>query len=101
MLCSLGFSPRIQKPIRQRKHENIVHSVIMDTKKDTLKWFEEISFRNIKHLTKVKIWGQFGFCPPYTNLQQRFKILNGNLNPLTFYQDLDSLSLTYIKKSLS
>jgi hypothetical protein len=78
-----------------------MHSVVIDPRSDILKWIREISFRNSKHATKVKIWKQFGFCPPYTTLQQRTNILNGNLNLLTVYEGLSNLSLTYIKKYLS
>jgi len=101
ILTNLGFHSRIQKPIKQRKNEYPMHSVIIDSKSDILKWIREIGFRNIKHATKVKIWMKFGFCPPYTSLQQRFNILNDNLNPITFYQGHDNLSLNYIKKYLS
>ena len=87
MLTNLGFHPRIQKPIKQRKNEYAMHSVIMDSKKDILKWIQNIGFRNLKHATKAKIWEKFGFCPPNTTLKQRLDILENRLNPLQFYPD--------------
>ncbi|MBL7055508.1 hypothetical protein ISS07_01195 [Candidatus Woesearchaeota archaeon] len=86
MLLDLGFSPRIQKPIQQRKNELPMHSVVMDTKKDVLKWLKEIGFRNLKHNTKVEIWEKFGFCPPKTTLKERRLILENELDPISFYQ---------------
>ena len=97
LLCGLDFSPRIQKSIQQRKNEYSMHSVVLDRRKDVLKWLENIGFRNMKHLTKAQIWRKFGFCPPYTTLQERLKILNGTLNPLLFYPK-SSKSLASIKR---
>jgi len=99
MLLSLGFYPRIQKPVRQRKNEYVMHSVIMDTRKDVNKWTREIGFRSIKHRSKVLIWKKFGFCPPKTTLYERLKILNGKINPLVCYSDTSNLSLVDLKKS--
>jgi len=87
MLLELGFSPRLYKPRKQKKNENYIYSVVLDTNKDTQKWIEEIGFKNLKHLTKVKVWKRFGFCPPFTTLNQRLMILKGRLNPFSFYQN--------------
>lgn len=85
ILTSLGYAPRLYKPRKQRSRENYIYSVVLDLKQDTLKWITDIGFKNVKHQTKVEIWKRYGFCPPYTKLKQRFKILKGELNPLTFY----------------
>ncbi len=99
MLLDLGFSPRIQKPIQQRKNELPIHSVVLDTKKDILKWLREVGFRNFKHKTKVEIWEKFGFCPPNTNLETRLKILSNKINPLVFYKGYSKEQLeTFLKQ---
>lgn len=96
MLVSLGFSPRWCKPYKHKKNEHTMYSLVLDTITDTKKWFEQIGFRNQKHLTKVSVWMKYGFCPPYTTLKQRLKILNGNLDPLTFYPQYPDLSRNQI-----
>ena len=101
ILLDLGFHSRIQKPIKQRKNEYAMHSVIIDSRTDILKWIKDIGFRNPKHYTKVKIWKKFGFCPPYTTLYERTKILNRRLNPAMFYQEFKDLSLEHIEDTLS
>ncbi len=101
ILMDLGFHSRIQKPIKQRKNEYTMHSVIIDSRNDILKWIKDIGFRNSKHYTKVKIWKKFGFCPPYTTLYERLKILNRRLNPAIFYQKFKDLSSKHIEDTLS
>ena len=53
---------------------HIAHAITKDLKK----WFELIGFSNSKHNTKVEIWKKFGYCPPYTKLEERKKILSTN-----------------------
>lgn len=101
MLSDLGFTPRLYFPRKQKINENTMYPLVLDTKKDTEKWIEEISFRSTKHLTKIKIWKKFGFCPPHTNLQERSMILKNKLNPLSFYPQYKDLSLNYVKNRLS
>lgn len=100
LLCYLGFSPRIRKPAKQKINENMMFGVVLHRKNDTKRWIEEIGFKNLKHLTKVHLWKKFGFCPPNTNLNQRIKMLKGELNPLTFYPSYSHLSLNQIKEKL-
>lgn len=54
-------------------------------KKNLKKWMDLIGFNNPKHLTKYQIWKKFGFCPPYTNIIERRKILKGEINPYSYY----------------
>ncbi|MBW2986572.1 hypothetical protein KY333_04350 [Candidatus Woesearchaeota archaeon] len=100
MLSDLGYSPRLYAPRKQRKNERFMHAVVLDTKKDTKKWVQEIGFRNMKHLTKIKIWQKFGFCPPHTTLKERQRILKNELNPTSFYTSHQINSLNQIKNKL-
>lgn len=50
------------------------------------KWFEVIGFSNSVQITKFEIWCKFGYCPPHTTLEQRKAILNGLLDPESFYK---------------
>lgn len=50
------------------------------------KWFEEIDSKNPKHITKYLMWGKFGFCPPYTKLNERMKMLKKEVSPYSYYK---------------
>ncbi len=49
------------------------------------KWFQIIGSKNPKHITKYLIWGQYGFIPPHTCLEQRKAILAGKLDIKAIY----------------
>jgi intein/homing endonuclease len=100
MLVDLGFDPRVYTPRKQRENENYMYPVVLDRTADTNKWIEEIGFRNVKHSTKVQIWRQFGFCPPFTTLKQRKLIIQQILSPLEFYPDHQEINLTIITRTL-
>jgi len=51
------------------------------------KWFDMISSKNPKHLTKYQVWKEFGFCPPHTTLDQRKQILKKEISPYSFYTE--------------
>lgn len=101
LLSELGFSPMLHTPSKQRVNENIMYRVVLDPKADTRRWIEEISFRNLKHLTKVQIWKKFGFVPSFTTLKERIKILKGELDPRTFYPNHKHLPLSQIKEKIT
>ncbi len=48
-------------------------------------WMAKIGFNNYAKYSRYEVWKKFGFCPAYTTLEQRKKILNGGLNPYSFY----------------
>lgn len=101
MLVSLGFHPRLSKPLEQRTNEYPMYSVVLDKKGDVRKWITEIGFQSQKHLTKIGLWKKFGFCPPHTSLKKRTDMLHRRLDPLEFYPDYRNLSTTRIKKILT
>ncbi len=84
-LKEMDFSPRLYTPRRQREHENIMYSVVLDLKNDVSRWIEEIGFLNHKHNTKIEVWKKFNFCPPYTTIKDRIKILKGEVDPNSDY----------------
>lgn len=53
--------------------------IYLNGKDNLMRWMKVIGFSSPKHLTKYKIWKKFGYCPSYTTLIQRNKILNGKL----------------------
>src|SRR3989344_2071066 len=100
MLLGLGFSPRLYNPRKQRENEQTIYAVVLDKTADVKKWTDEIGFRSVKHSSKIAIWKKYGFVPPKTTLQKRFKILNEETNPLDYYPSNDIFSLEGIKKKL-
>jgi hypothetical protein len=49
------------------------------------KWFNIIGSSNPRHQTRYAVWQKFGFLPPRTNINQRKAILEGELDPHSFY----------------
>ncbi len=101
LLVELGYGPRLYKPRKQRKNEKFMHAIVLDTKRDTMKWIKEIGFKNMKHTSKINVWKKYGFCPPHTTLKERCDILDNKLNPLKFYPKHRSMSLRHIKENLN
>jgi len=99
-LSELGFHPRFRKPAKQKINENMMYGLVLYRKQDVNRFIKEIGFKNLKHISKVKIWNKFGFCPPYTTLKQRIDMLKGKLSPLVFYPEYSNLSLEKVKKEL-
>ncbi len=48
-------------------------------------WMKKIGFKNPAKITKYQVWKKFGFCPPYTTIKERRKILKGEINPYSYY----------------
>jgi hypothetical protein len=84
-LKELGYSPRLYKPTRLRKHENILHSVVLDINDDVKRWIDEVGFKNPKHNTKIEVWKKFGFCPPYTKIKDRISLIDNKISPFEYY----------------
>ena len=51
-------------------------------------WMREIGSSNPVHFSKYEVWKRFGFCPPNTTLEQRRKMLSGELDPKVFYKNM-------------
>ena len=80
-LIQSGIHNLIIKPYKQKNSnwENL--NKIQIDGPNVKDYFKIIGSKNPKHLTKFKVWNKFGFCPPYTTLEQRKKMLNGELDP--------------------
>lgn len=70
---------------KQKPNWNPTYLVRIDGNINVKRWFELIGSKNPKHITKFQIWKEFGFCPPYTTLEDRKKILKAELNPNIYY----------------
>src|SRR3989344_1366634 len=80
-LKSLGVPNLILKPFKQKdpKHGNL-NKIQIDTR-NVADYFDIIGSNNVKHTSKYDVWRKFGFCPPYTSINQRLLMLERN--PLT------------------
>jgi len=54
-------------------------------RKNLKKWFELISSKNPSYLSRYAVYRKYGFCPPYTNYEERKKILLGQIDPREYY----------------
>ena len=84
-LLGLGIRNLIIKPYKQKNNGWEDLNKIQIDGPNVVTYFELIGSKNQKHNTKFEIWRKFGFCPPYTSLEQRKNILDGNLDPHSFY----------------
>ena len=80
----MGFKCMLREEKRRAGWRN-THLVKIAGGIQVNKWFDLIGSKNPKHITKYLIWKEFGFCPPYTNLEQRKQILKKDLSPYSFY----------------
>ena len=46
--------------------------------RNVVQYFEMIGSKNQKHISKFHVWKKFGFCPPYTKLEQRKNMLQAS-----------------------
>jgi hypothetical protein len=53
----------------------IKNNIYISGKKNLEKWMKTVGFHNIAQFSKYLVYKKIGYCPPHTNLQQRFKIL--------------------------
>ena len=78
LLRKIGFKTYTLFNLPHRRYEKIhtTNLLEVDGEKQLKLWMEKIGFNSRKHLTKYFIWKKFGFCPPFTTLKQRERILN-------------------------
>ncbi len=74
----LGFSFYVQYNVLdndKRGFKTITHRIYISGTKNLSKWMDIIGFSNSKHLTKYLVWKRYGYCEPYTTLEQRKLLL--------------------------
>lgn len=90
IMLDLGFHP---EKIKSRKEgfkcgRNCKKSYLirLNRLKEIKNWFKLFKLSaNPKHISKFKLWIKFGFCPPSTTLEERRKILKGEININSYY----------------
>lgn len=85
LLKKVGIKCFFKRYKKKKINEKDCYVVKVDGGINIKKWFELIGSNNPKHYSKFEIWQEFGFCPPYTTVYQREKILKWELNPYMFY----------------
>ena len=80
-----GFNFKEHIYIPKKETENTIHTLETYGKTALLNWIKKISPKNTTKYSRFLIWKKYGFCPTYTTYPQRLKILNGSLNPNSFY----------------
>ena len=88
ILVDAGF--KVSKSAYKRKDKNTEYILRVFGSSQLEKWIIKISFSNSKHMTKYLLWKKFGFCPPKTTIEQRKLILEGELDPNSFYEVKES-----------
>lgn len=82
----INTSSQMNKPMKASNGSvSLLSTVYISGKRNINKWFDVVSPKNENHITKYRIWKEFGFCPPKSTLEQRKMILDGTLNPNEFY----------------
>jgi hypothetical protein len=77
---------RCKKGIVCNRNVNNCYGLRIRKKKEIEKWFKIIGSSNPRHQTRFLTWKKIGYLPPRTNLNQRKEILNGKLDPKSFYE---------------
>ncbi|MBU2496925.1 MAG: hypothetical protein KJ767_02615 [Nanoarchaeota archaeon] len=87
MLSELDIQHSLEKQSveNSKKGKGEVFSTVIRGTTRLDKWMNLIGFNNPVQQSKYDIWKKYSFCPANTTFSQRKKILNGKLNPLSFY----------------
>jgi len=72
-------------PTERNGKKLFTNQLHLNGKTNLNRWLNQIGFKSDKHLTKLKLWEKYGFCPPGTNLLDRRNILAGVIDINSFY----------------
>lgn len=84
---NLGLSLYIQYNVvnnDKRGFKTTTHRIYISGIKNLSKWMDTIGFSNSKHSTKYLVWKRYGYCEPYSTLEQRRKLLLTRTDPRGF-----------------
>jgi intein/homing endonuclease len=90
LLKSLEFKCTLRKGKKQKNEWSSPYTIKISGGVQVNKWFEIVGSKNPKHVTKYQIWKKFGFCPPYTQLNERMQILKKEIVPHYFMRECRS-----------
>ncbi len=77
ILTSMGIKSFMYKREMETnfKKDHIIYCLDINGNKNLELWMEKIGFNNKKHLSKIEVWRELGYCPPHTTYKERLKIL--------------------------
>lgn len=81
MLKFLRIKHTIEIKKKLKKNKVNPFCILVRGEKRLNQWIKRIGFKNPAKITKYQIWKKFGFCPPYTTIEERRKVLKGEVNP--------------------
>lgn len=84
----LGLVCRVYTYKPKKKTESLKYELQITGNKALAQWMKSIGSKNPSKICRYFIWKKFGFCPPATSYHQRIDILNGKLDPNSFYKGL-------------
>ena len=85
MLKFLGIKHSLYRIRSNKLSERDSFNIQILGKENLQKWIKIIGFSNPVHQTKYEIFKKYAFVPVKINLNQRIKILAGELDPWLFY----------------
>ena len=85
LLGKLGFMVRTYVTKPRKETESLKYRLQLTGNNVLELWMDKIGSKNPTKISRYKIWKKYGFCPPNTTYDERIRILNGELNPKSFY----------------
>ncbi len=83
MLHKLKVKHTVYKAKKRKNKWGEVYRITIRGPERVEDWMKKIGFDNPAQLTRYAIWKKFGTCPPKSTIEQRKKILEGKINPLS------------------
>jgi len=75
---SFNFDPKPET-------ENMKFCIELNGSERTKKFMDKVNPKNLTKFTRYQIWKKYGICPTNITYDQRKKILNGDIDPFSFY----------------
>lgn len=97
MLNRLNINNFVSKKTSKKKNEVDSYRIQVSGKAMLHKWAKEIGFVNANHSSRYEIFKKHGFVPSNTSYEERAKILEGKINPWSFYPKW-AYSLVWIRR---
>ena len=66
--------------------ESLKYRIDINGIENVKRWLQLVDIKNKTKYSRYLIWKKFGFCPTNISYQQRIDILNGKINPESFYK---------------
>ena len=84
-LKSIRFKCLFRTENKERYGWNNLHTIVISGGIQVNRWMNEIGSNNPKHITKYQLWKEYGFCPPFTSLEERKQMLKKEISPNSYY----------------